>query len=123
MAQRLWPRNAAKERFWREVIGGHAKSGLSVKAYCSSRGVSEASFFAWRRELTRRDGESPQPAKVSERLASQPPRHISRRRVAPVREAAPVWAQLQVRPGESSLSLDRHSDRERAPLLRLPSRR
>jgi hypothetical protein len=51
MAQRMWPRDAAKERIWREVVGGHAKSGLSVKAYCRSRGVSEASFFAWQRSI------------------------------------------------------------------------
>jgi Transposase len=103
MAQRTWPRNTRKERFWREVIGGHAKSGLSVKAYCSGRGVSEASFFAWRRELARRDAEPPQPKKVRERLASQPPRHISRLKATPVRQAPPQWAQLQVTPGESSL--------------------
>jgi hypothetical protein len=102
MAQRTRPRDAAKERHWREVIGGHAKSGLSVKAYCSSREVSEASFFAWRSELARRDAESPQ-AKASQRLAPQQLGQRSRRKVSPERRGAPLWAQLQVTPGQSSL--------------------
>ncbi|WP_425305508.1 IS66 family insertion sequence element accessory protein TnpA [Bremerella cremea] len=48
-------RDLSKERGWREVISGQAKSGLSVRAFCLQRGVSEASFYAWRRELARRD--------------------------------------------------------------------
>ncbi len=44
-------RDVAKERFWREVITGQAKSGLSVLAWCLRREVSEASFYAWRCEL------------------------------------------------------------------------
>jgi hypothetical protein len=38
MAQRTWPRDAAKERIWREVVGGYAKSGLSVKDHYRGRG-------------------------------------------------------------------------------------
>jgi hypothetical protein len=94
MAQRTWPRGAAKERFWREVIGDHADSGLSVKAHCVKRGVSEASFFAWRRELARRDAELRQPAKASRLLESK----RARRKDLTERRAAPLWAQLQVTP-------------------------
>jgi hypothetical protein len=53
------------------LAGGHAKSGLSVKTYCGERGVSEASFFACRRELARCDAKSSQTAKARERLAPQ----------------------------------------------------
>lgn len=102
MAQRTWPRDAAKQRYWREVTGGHAKSGLSVKAYCRGRGVSEASFFAWRRELARRDAESRPAAKVHEWVAPQQVGPTSRRKVSPEPQVVPQWAQLQVTPGESS---------------------
>jgi hypothetical protein len=100
MAQRTWPRDAAKEQYWREVVGGHAKSGLSVKAYCSGRGVSEASFFAWRRELARRDAKSLQSVKAPERRAPQRPERL-RRRTSPVHRAVPLWAQLHVTPDKS----------------------
>ena len=48
-------RSSAKERFWREVITGQAASGLSGRAWCLRHEISEASFYAWRRELARRD--------------------------------------------------------------------
>ena len=48
-------RDLGKERFWRELIAGQAASGLSVRAWCLRHEVSEASFYAWRRELARRD--------------------------------------------------------------------
>jgi hypothetical protein len=78
MAGRTRRRNGEKERFWRQLVGGHAGSGLSVREYCTDRGVSEPSFFAWRRELAQRDAAENKPAKTS------PPR----------------FAQLQIVPGE-----------------------
>ncbi len=48
-------RNLAKERQWRELIDGHASSGLSIRAYCSVKQVKEAQFYSWRRELRLRD--------------------------------------------------------------------
>jgi hypothetical protein len=36
---------------WRKVIEQQRQSDLSVSAYCRQRGVSAASFFAWRRRL------------------------------------------------------------------------
>ena len=53
MAQRN--RSAAKEAYWREVVGKQRQSGKSVRAFCAEAGVSEPSFYAWRRELRRRD--------------------------------------------------------------------
>jgi len=47
--------NEERERFWREAIQEQKASGLSISAFCRERGVSEASFFSWRRKLTRRD--------------------------------------------------------------------
>ncbi len=102
MAQRTWPRDVAKERFWRKVIGDHAGSGLSVKAYCRKRGVSEASFFAWRRELAHRDVELRQPSNAPQSLVSKRTRQTSQQNEMTERRAPPLWAQLHVTPGEAS---------------------
>jgi hypothetical protein len=47
-------RDVGKERFWRRVVREQAKSGLTIRDYCSREGLSEPSFYAWRRELDRR---------------------------------------------------------------------
>ncbi len=38
--------------FWRGVIADFAGSGLTVRAYCRQRGVSQAAFYRWRSCLT-----------------------------------------------------------------------
>lgn len=40
-----------KRAFWRMVIQMQEESGLSVRKFCEQEGVSQASFFAWRRKL------------------------------------------------------------------------
>ena len=44
-------RNQAREQFWRDTVAAWRQSGQSVRAFCAARGVSEATFFARRREL------------------------------------------------------------------------
>jgi hypothetical protein len=61
-------RDPKKEAFWRKLIGGRAKSGLSIRAWCRRRGVNEVSFHWWRRELARRDTEPPQAAFIPVRV-------------------------------------------------------
>jgi transposase-like protein len=41
---------AAADR-WRKIIQQHQRSGLTVLAFCRRAGVSEPSFYAWRRKL------------------------------------------------------------------------
>lgn len=36
---------------WRQFFHEHAKSGLTVAAFCRRAGVSQPSFYAWRRRL------------------------------------------------------------------------
>ncbi len=50
-------RDPAKERFWRKAVRGWRRSGLSVRAYCAGNQLSEQNFYAWRREIARRDQE------------------------------------------------------------------
>ena len=51
-------RSAAKERFWRKHVADQARSGLTARAYCEAHGLSEHSFYGWRRELGQRDFEA-----------------------------------------------------------------
>ena len=44
-------RRADREQFWRDTIAGWKASGQSVRAFCIARRISEATFFARRREL------------------------------------------------------------------------
>lgn len=55
-------RSAEKEHFWRNTLQEQADSGLSVRAFCIRENLSEASFYAWRREIQERDGEKENPA-------------------------------------------------------------
>lgn len=48
-------RSGEREAFWRGEVTSHTASGLSVRRFCQERGLSEPSFFAWRRTLQDRD--------------------------------------------------------------------
>ena len=50
-------RDERKDRQWRHWIGEWQASGLSVRAFCQRRGLTVASFYAWRRALQRRAAE------------------------------------------------------------------
>ena len=50
-------RDERKERQWRRWIGEWQTSGLSVRVFCERRGLTVASFYAWRRVLRRRAAE------------------------------------------------------------------
>lgn len=45
----------AKERFWRDHVARQAAEGISVRAYCRRHALKDPSFYAWRRELAKRD--------------------------------------------------------------------
>jgi hypothetical protein len=82
MGRRLRRTDPEKERFWRRTISDQGRSGLSIREFCSRRSVSEPLFYAWRRELARRDGRtvrvvrkapsSVAPQFVSLKLATEP---------------------------------------------------
>jgi putative transposase len=44
------------------VVAGYAGSGLTMPAYCSREGISEASFYRWRRVLGGRGQHTAVPA-------------------------------------------------------------
>jgi hypothetical protein len=43
--------SASREAHWRSVFQEHTDSGLSIRRFCQNEGISEASFFAWRKKL------------------------------------------------------------------------
>jgi hypothetical protein len=47
------PRDAAKERYWRDVLRRFGTSGLGTKRFCAQEGVPEHQFHWWRRRLRR----------------------------------------------------------------------
>ena len=49
------PRDQRKEQQWRQWIEEWQSSGLTVRTFCSRRGLGEARFYAWRRQLQRRE--------------------------------------------------------------------
>jgi hypothetical protein len=53
------PRDSRKERGWRQRIREWRQSGLTVRAFCARRGLAQPSFYAWRREIAKRDVASP----------------------------------------------------------------
>lgn len=66
-------RSEPQERFWRKLIGGFDVAGGSVRSWSELHGVSELSFYAWRRKLARRDrtaAESAAPRFVPVRVES-----------------------------------------------------
>jgi hypothetical protein len=48
-------KHSDRSAYWRGVLGRHARSSLSVRAFCVREQVSEPSFYAWRRTLQERD--------------------------------------------------------------------
>jgi hypothetical protein len=50
-------RDPAKERYWRRLLGRWRRSGLTGRKFCAANGVSEPSFYGWKREIARRDQE------------------------------------------------------------------
>jgi transposase-like protein len=73
-------RDAAKERFWRDVIRRHAASGQSVRAFCLREKLTESAFYFWRRTIAERNGQAhrtPQspafvPVTVTDRTSRDP---------------------------------------------------
>ena len=53
--------SCAKEEFWRFVLAEHAQSELSIVDFCRQEGVSQPSFYAWRKKIRQRDNEPAEP--------------------------------------------------------------
>ena len=52
-------RDPAKEAFWRRMLLRFGRSKSTVRDFCFEHELSKANFYAWRREIARRDREAP----------------------------------------------------------------
>jgi hypothetical protein len=122
-------RDQTKERRWRRIVRQWRSSGLSVREFCDWQGLSEPSFYAWRRELAKRDQEAAaavpgvtaaggsRPVKEKDAPRMPPPAFVPVRVVvdgAPLDSAAPSRTdRLEVHlPGGVRLSVHSGCDRE-----------
>ena len=55
-------RSGNKEQFWRRMVRGWRRSGLSVRAFCARHRLAAPTFYAWRRTLAQHDAVPPAPA-------------------------------------------------------------
>ncbi len=80
-------RSAEKEAFWQMAVDEQQCSGLSIKAFCRQQGLSEPSFYAWRKKLQKRDAprdDSPSPflpVRVLPATGSNDRRHMESLRI------------------------------------------
>ena len=66
-------RSAAKEQLWRRHVARQVRSQRTVRDYCRQAGISEPSFYAWRRELAQRDSAPVGAARRAGQLADAEP--------------------------------------------------
>lgn len=52
-------KSAEKELRWRGILKRQAGSGLSVSEFCASEGISQPSFYSWRKKLRERGNDEP----------------------------------------------------------------
>ncbi len=83
-------RSEVKERFWREQLSGWQSSGLGIRAYCQQHQLSEQNFYAWRRELARRD-QAATPAPTASSATSTPRPASNTSPSQPKALASPTW--------------------------------
>ena len=91
MGKRVRRWDAAKERYWRRTVAEHRRSGLTIREFCARRSVSEPLFYAWRRELSHRDGSAVQRAPPPTGELHATPRFVSLKLAAgPMAAAQPA---------------------------------
>lgn len=89
-------RSTDKRDFWQLVFQEYANSGLSIRAFCEREGLSEPSFYAWRKRLTA--NETVGSATASDDVAVD-------RRLIPVRIVAEDQSETVVKQSSSRLEI------------------
>jgi len=59
--------NAEKMKLWAERLGRYGKSGLTVARFCQAEGVSQPSFYLWKKKLADARAEQAKPTRSSAR--------------------------------------------------------
>jgi len=63
-------RSEEKRRYWGAVLERQARSGLSIAKFCRSEGVSEPSFYWWKRALGGGKAKTKRPGRSGARRAA-----------------------------------------------------
>jgi len=101
-------RSEDKERLWREHVSAWQQSELSIRQYCLQHQLSEANFYAWRRELARRDELGVVPAARAKPLSvTWMPVSITESASPLVEVQLPTGTVLRVPAGVESVTLER----------------
>jgi hypothetical protein len=45
-------KSGSRSDYWRDLIGKQARSGQPVRAFCAERGLTEQSFYMWKKRLS-----------------------------------------------------------------------
>jgi hypothetical protein len=95
-------RGTKREAFWRSAMTRFVGSGLTVRAFCMREGLSEPSFYAWRRVIRERDAldRSPvapaAPAFVPVAVRDEPPAVESSAPVERISDASGPWREFTI---------------------------
>jgi transposase-like protein len=79
MANRAAPPRHEREQFWRDLIAQQRLSDQPIAAFCRDHGVSQPSFFSWRKRLRLHSGQPASPfvpVELSSPLAQSAPIEI-----------------------------------------------
>ena len=96
MANRAAPPRYEREHFWRALIGRQQRSDQPIAAFCRDHGVSQPSFFSWRKRL-RLHSDAPTSPFVPVQIDLSSPAVLAQS--APIEIVLPSGAFVRVRPG------------------------
>ena len=60
-------KNTERELHWRKIVDRQAGSGLSIRQFCAKEGISQPSFYAWRKRLREHKPDARRARKASRR--------------------------------------------------------
>ena len=61
-------KNVGKELHWREIVNRQAVSDLSIREFCRKEGVSQPSFYAWRKKFREQENDGTRARKSGRRV-------------------------------------------------------
>jgi hypothetical protein len=108
-----WSRDENKEQYWRRVlVQWQGSQSTTVRGFCAAQGVSQASFYWWRRAIQRRDQERPRflPVKVVNEVEPNPIAQASGGDSSAIEVVLGGGRCLRVRPGFDRATLVRLLD-------------
>jgi transposase-like protein len=99
--------SSSKEQWWRRQVRQWRSSGLSVRAFCAAQGLSEPSFYAWRRTLAQREEATAAPLVPLTVTPESKPATADDRSVAALELVLHAGRRLRIGPGFDGPTLAR----------------